>query len=99
MYRIIFLVEAIDEIEQAGKWYAAQQPDLDKRFTETILVTIERLQSDKIIYGAVYRGLSRVLVKRFPYIIYFKKDIGSNLIIIYGILHIKQSRSQLDKRR
>jgi plasmid stabilization system protein ParE len=98
MYRIIFLAGALHEIESARNWYGQQQPGVEEKFTENIFAAIEKLQSDKIIYGSIYRGLSRVFVKRFPYIVYFRKNTEHNVIIIFGVLHIKQSRSRLDKR-
>jgi len=48
MYRIIFLADAIVEIENAGKWYAEQQVGLDKRFTDTTLAAIENCNLTKL---------------------------------------------------
>jgi toxin ParE1/3/4 len=98
MFRVIFLLEAIDDIESGGTWYFDKQAGLDSKFKDSILATIEKLQSDKIIYSSSYRGLSRVIVKRFPYAVYFRKDMERKEIIIFGILHMKQSRTNLDKR-
>ena len=98
MYRIIFLLEAIDDIEGASRWYADKQEGLDSKFKDNILSAIERLQSDKVVYKSIYRGLSRIFVKRFPYTVYFKKKKENKEIIIFGVLHMKQSRLNLDKR-
>jgi len=74
MYKIKFTEGAAKEIENAGLWYSEKQYGLDRRFNKSISSAIEKLQSDKVVYGPVYRGLSRVFVKNFPYQIYFKKD-------------------------
>ena len=98
MYRIIFLLEAVVDIESADRWYEDKQTNLGNRFKENTLAAIDKLQSDKIVYKSLYRGLSRVFVKRFPYIVYFKKEKERKEIIVFGVLHMKQSKSNLDKR-
>jgi plasmid stabilization system protein ParE len=98
MYKIIFLIEAIEDIENAGNWYEQKQYGLKKRFTDHILAAIEKIQSDKIIYVPAYRGLSRVIVKRFPYIIYFRKNMVGKQITVFGVLHVRQSKTHLDDR-
>ncbi len=98
MYEVIFLTAAIREIEHAATWYSEQQEDLGQKFKENIFAEIDKLQSDNLIHGPVYKHLSRVFAKRFPYSIFFRKDRMRKLIIISGVLHSKQNSSILDKR-
>ena len=98
MYRVVFLEEALAEIQSASIWYAEQQMGLDERFARNISDAIEKLRSDTITYKPIYRKLNRILVKRFPYAIYFKKDMENRQITILGVLHSRQHRSQLLKR-
>ena len=91
--------EALEEIEQAAQWYEAREYGLGESFKESIFTTIDRkLQTDVIIYGPVYNGLSRIFLKPFPYNVYFKKDRKTKVITVFGVLHIKQERSRLDSR-
>ena len=97
-YEIVFLQWSVDEIENAEQWYSQRKAGLGNQFMQSIIQAIESLQSDTVERKAVYRGLSKVMARQFPYIIYFKKDITSKRIVIYGILHNRQSRSNLRKR-
>ena len=99
MKRVVFLSEAFNDIEEASRWYAGQNVLLDVQFLEHIFSAIETLQNEHVGYKAKHKGLSRILVKKFPYSIYFRKDITKSVIIIFGVLHMKQDRSHLRKRK
>jgi len=44
-------------------------------------------------------SLSRIFVKDFPYVVYFKTDSTKNRIVIYAVLSEKQNREDaLEKR-
>ena len=98
MYKTTFLDEASEDVKNACKWYSGQQDNLDEKFIKQLSFAIETLQSDKIIHGAVYLGLGRIFVKRFPYVIYFRKDLIKKQIIVFGVIHAKQSKDVLHKR-
>ena len=98
MYEVIFLTAAIREIENAANWYSEHQDHLGEKFKKNVLAAIDTLQSDKLIHGSVYKDLSGIFVKRFPYAIFFRKDTVSKQIVISAALHSKQDRSTLDKR-
>lgn len=98
MYRIILLLPAVHDMETTDRWYEEKQADLGSHFKNNTLAAIEKIKSDKIGYTQLYNGLSRVFVKRFPYVVYFKKDTKRMEIIVFGVLHVKQSKSLLDKR-
>jgi toxin ParE1/3/4 len=99
MYAVTFLAEAIKDAEIAAKWYAEIKEGLDKSFIDQLLLSVEKLRSGKVIYGPVHSGLSRIFLKRFPYVVYFKMDIQNHQIVIFGVLHRKQSNTAIDKRK
>ncbi len=91
--------EALDEMEQTAQWYETRRVGLGRSFKESVFTLIDtRLQSGLIIYGPVFEGLSRIYLKTFPYNVYFKKDKKAKAITVYGVLHVKQSRSRLESR-
>jgi len=98
MYHVSILQEAFDDIESASAWYGEQQSSLSSDFVNEIIRSIEQIQVDTIVYKPVYRQLKRVLTRRFPYAVYFKKEIKKKKIIIVGVLHMKQSKSSLLSR-
>jgi ParE-like toxin of type II ParDE toxin-antitoxin system len=98
MYKIIIMPDAIGDIANADKWYEDKQVGLGSSFKENTFAAVEKLQSDKIVYKSLHRGLCRVFVNRFPYVVYFKKVKERKEIMVFGVLHMKQQRSLLDKR-
>lgn len=99
MAEIILLTEALIDIENAAEWYAQKQAGLGIEYKEAVFTAIDKLQSDVIKHKAVYRGLNKVIVKRFPYLVYFKAAPGNKQITVYAVLHMKQSKSVLNKRK
>lgn len=98
MYRIVFLPKANQDILYAANWYSSEgSATVSTRFKKSVLLEVEKLKSDLVEHGIVYSGLSRVFVKHFPYTIYFVKDSNKKRIVVYAVLHNKQSRSALGK--
>ena len=64
-----------------------------------VIGTIDTIAGEQIGYAAVYMSLSRVFVKKFPYLVYFKKDIRRNNIVIYAVLHKKQDQGAILSQR
>lgn len=87
------------DIQLAQKWYEKKSPELGKKFKLQIVNAIDSLLDPKIEYGSVYNGLSRIFVKRFPYVIYYRRHDTQNRIIVYAILHEKQNRDSVLKGR
>ena len=86
------------DIQHAFEWYESKQYDLGKRFKVQVVKAIDILLDSRKDYGSIYMGLSRVFVKKFPYVVYFRKDSKRNRIVIYAVLHEKQNREILKKR-
>lgn len=91
MYRIVILSDARKDILKASEWYENQSERLGKKFQRKTIDYIDKLQSDFVEYGEVYKGLRRVFMKGFPYQIYFKKDEEWKIITIHAILHISRA--------
>ncbi len=99
MYSIVILPKANQDILNAINWYSQEAGiTISVKFKKSILLTVEKLQNDFVTYAATYRSLSRIFIKHFPYTIYFMKYFDKKLIVIYAVLHNKQSTSTLAKR-
>lgn len=95
---LVVLPFANSDIKKAIEWYDHKQPGLGKKFIEEVAKAIDTLQDIHQDFGSIYMGLSRVFVKKFPYVVYFRKDQGRNRIVIYALLHEKQNREILKHR-
>ncbi|MGC4037213.1 MAG: type II toxin-antitoxin system RelE/ParE family toxin [Chitinophagaceae bacterium] len=91
-FKIVIVPKAKEDLISAVAWYEEKQYNLGKRFQGEIIKTIDSLNNPVKYYGPVYRGLSRVFVKQFPYVLYFKKDISTQCITVFAILHEKQDK-------
>ena len=79
-YRIQISPEAQEEILAARKWYEEQQPGLGKDFANTVKDHINTLKFDTVEHGIVFDNVRRILVKRFPYVIYYSRNNNNRTV-------------------
>ena len=92
---IKILTEAQNDIAKAILFYEKQKENLGKYFLDSIMSDIESLY---IYYGIHFRvrNYFRLLLKRFPFAIYYKFD--QNFIYIYAVLDCRQNPIFLNQR-
>lgn len=98
-FHIVVLPSAKSDIQLAIDWYESSQIGLGKRFKKEIVIAIDSVLHPVKAYRPVYMSLSRVFVNKFPYVIYFKIDTDGNRLIVYAVLHEKQNRENVLKKR
>jgi len=69
----------------AATWYEAQRPGLGVEFILQLDAAIERAGQFPEGYATQYRETRRVLMRRFPYAIYFMFENG--VVEVFAILH------------
>lgn len=77
------------DAEEAVAWYDAERPGLGVEFILELDLAIEKAAENPSSYAPVTGSVRRVLMRRFPYALYFVLD-GDDVEII-AILH--QARS------
>ncbi|HWB63975.1 MAG TPA: type II toxin-antitoxin system RelE/ParE family toxin [Chitinophagales bacterium] len=97
-YKIWVTEEAKEEIIAAKLWYEKQQPGLGLDFISAIKYHINSLKTDVAEHKPVYDNIRRILVKRFPYVIYYSRDAKERTVKVYAVLHDKQDRRSLRER-
>jgi plasmid stabilization system protein ParE len=97
--QIVILPSAKSDIQSAYDWYENQQTGLGRKFAEQVVKAIDILHDTLRGYGAVYMSLSRIFVKNFPYVIWFKTDSVGDKVVIYAVLNEKQNREDILKKR
>jgi plasmid stabilization system protein ParE len=75
---------ATDAAEAAG-WYEAQRPELGIEFVLELDAAIERAAQSPEAYARQHRDARRVLLRRFPYAVYFVLEGG--VVEIFAVLH------------
>ena len=90
-YKIEIASEAELDIKNAQNWYAGKSAELAERFIAVIKHTIDSLKSIQVEHKIALKDLRRVLVRTFPYVIYYKRNEKMGIINILAILHNMQS--------
>lgn len=96
------LPEVSVEVAEAANWYDREgYIGLGDRFLGTFYSYLPHLQQDGEIYRIVYSDFRRVLIRPFPYALYYRYH--GDLLIISLLIHAArnplQIRSLLRERR
>jgi len=75
----------------AAQWYESQRQGLGAEFADELVLLLESLAENALLYPEVIHGVRRVFARRFPYIAYFR--IAGGDVIVLRILHMRRDRS------
>ncbi|MFW5739346.1 MAG: type II toxin-antitoxin system RelE/ParE family toxin [Myxococcota bacterium] len=89
MIVVTFEPEAEAETRAAFDWYEAQSPNLGMRFLQAVGEAIDRISESPRGFPAQFRGLRRVLVRRFPYAVYYR--VHSEHLSVVAVFHARRS--------
>jgi plasmid stabilization system protein ParE len=81
----IFRPAAAADVEDAYRWYETQRPGLGEEFLVAVSSVVESLVSYPELFPVVYRETRRVLLRRFPYSLYYR--IIDDQIIVVACMH------------
>ena len=96
MTSIVIEPQASLDIEEAARWYENQLIGLGVEFILEVDVANERVQKNPKLYLQSYRSSRRVLLRRFPYAMYFVAN--DTEIRILAILHQVRSDKTVNLR-
>jgi hypothetical protein len=91
-YRIEITPEGKADILKARDWYNEQSQGLGADFALVIKLHINSLKSDTVEHKQVINNVRRMLVKRFPYVIYYTRNEELKLVKIISVLRDRQNR-------
>ena len=90
-----FLPEALDDVLETQRWYARRAPGLEKAFAEAIVFAVERIAQDPEAFPCVHGAVRRLVVRRFPYAVYFR-EVGDELLVL--AIHGRQDPRRWQQR-
>jgi plasmid stabilization system protein ParE len=93
---VIFSLEARSEALDAFHWYEERRQGLGAAFRVELDAAIDGVASGPESFPIHYRDLRRVLVRRFPYAVYYR--IYPELVIVVAVFHGKRNPSELRRR-
>jgi len=97
-YNIRILTKAKLEIKKAKEWYENKSLGLGDIFAAEIEKAIDSLSSSKLDHKLVFSTHRRMLLHKFPYTIYYKRDETIRKVSVVAVLHNKQSFDTLKNR-
>ena len=80
-----FHPEALDEYQDAGRYYAQRQPGLDLRFIISIEHAIASILEDPMRFRPFDEDVRRCLTRTFPYALLY--TIESDVVLILAVAH------------
>ncbi|MGK2942843.1 MAG: type II toxin-antitoxin system RelE/ParE family toxin [Immundisolibacter sp.] len=80
-YRVYVRRAAERDVVEAQKWYEQQQYGLAARFHVEFSATLDRLAETPLIYPALYCEVRRVVLRRFPYLVWYRVQNSSVTVL------------------
>ena len=90
-----FLPEALDDLLETQGWYTRREPGVAQAFAEAIALAVERIAQDPEAFPCVHGGVRRLVVRRFPYAVYFR-EVGDELLVL--AIHGRQDPRRWQQR-
>jgi plasmid stabilization system protein ParE len=73
--------EAADDIESASDWYEEQRLGLGMEWEDAVLSAITRIGATPFACALIYKDVRRYVVRRFPYVLYYRVE-GTSVVIL-----------------
>ncbi len=70
---------------EARNWYDRQRSGLGNEFLNEVASALRQIEADPLRPLIYYRGLRRVLTRRFPYKVFYL--VEENRVIVFRVLH------------
>lgn len=86
--RFVFHPEALEEFEQAARYYASVQVELANRFVSSVEMAIGNLTERPLAFAVMEQDIRRCLTRVFPYAVLF--TVEPAYILIVAVMHCHQ---------
>jgi plasmid stabilization system protein ParE len=84
------------DLADARQWYERQRPGQGTRFVLAVHETFARIERMPEGYAVIHKDVRCALVRRFPYVVYYRLDGGR--IIVLAIMHGKRHPNRWQSR-
>ena len=84
------------DLVEARDWYERQSPGLGKEFIRMVNTGMASIARQPEGFPTIHRSLRRVLVRRFPYAIFYR--VEPHAVRVVAVLHAKMDLRRLSDR-
>jgi plasmid stabilization system protein ParE len=93
---LIYRPEAAADVRAAFDWYEQQREGLGAEFLAELARAEQIAQTSPLSYRIVRRDTRRVMLRRFPYQLFFR--LVADVVVVVACFHGRRSPQRLEKR-
>ena len=86
-YRLIVRPQAADEVAEAHDWYESQSVGLGAEFLRAVDAAFASICRSPRVYPVVRGRTRRLLLRRFPYGVFFYEREAAGEVVIVAVVH------------
>jgi plasmid stabilization system protein ParE len=94
--RLLWHPAAVDEFVGAVAWYEEQRPGLGTAFASACRSALALIQDRPEVFRFVHRDVRRVLLRRFPYAIFYRYRESELLVV--AVMHERRDPRRWQER-
>ena len=95
-YPLRMLDEASDEVYEASLWYEKHRVGLGAEFLDEIYRAFDAISASPMTLPPIERGSRERIVKRFPYVVRYRFDGQS--VVVLAVTHARRDASAWEDR-
>lgn len=93
---LIIRPAAADDMAEGLRWYNRQRAGLGLEFIECVEQTFDALTRTPEMHQKVYKDARRAVVRRFPYVVYYR--VKPTATVILAVVHALQDPRRWQSR-
>ncbi len=86
----LLLPEAQKDVADAFLWYEHQKMGLGMEFLRCVETALLAIQRTPLTYPIAIESYRRLLVRHFPFAIFFEFETALNRYVVYSVFHCSQ---------
>ena len=90
-YKVYFLDEAENDLDESYVWYEIQKINLGDEFIININQSVNNISENPFHCEEVYKNIRKKIVSKFPFLIYYYIEQEKKEIKIIAVLHAKRN--------
>lgn len=97
-YQVKVDPSATTELDEAMAWYEEQKAGLGVDFLLKFFNALAFLKDTPTLYPEVHQSMRRVLMKKYPYAIYYSVAEANREVVVLAVWHTSQDPNRLPGR-
>ncbi len=97
-YQVKIDPSATAELDEAMGWYEGQKAGLGVDFLLRFYNALAFLKDNPKLYPEVHQSFRRVLMKKYPYAIYYTVAEAAREVVVLAVWHTSQDTGRLQER-